>query len=849
MKRSLFAVALILWSHSSLAASGPDGLCHVLSPEWLVLALDYNDQNDAAFYAHDQARFDQWNVELEKLERGEIPDWTKIKARRELWARDYALMATQHLALASCSYFTISSPEDAAYAAGRHPERAISWVQSLGDRQTTPGAPLRACSDYQIGHYAFIHLAPAMKEGATYRISLADGRAYQVPFTPTLTVISSLKCNQIGYRPDARGKFAYLGAWVPVAGAVDFAAFKRFELRRDPGDEVVFKGDITLRAPVDISFGTNTLSKGIPYSGETTYQLDFSAVTNAGSFHLYVPGLGRSRSFLITPVAYGEAFYVQARGFYQQRCGTALQEPFTFWTRLPCHTNRIFQCGLIGNGGNDWRQANGKVFKEIKNLDFEVIKATARTNVSFAVSGGWHDAADYDRRESHHIAVWDLLGAYELNKAAFTDGQLNIPESGNGIPDILDEAAWGVEVWTRAQEADGGVCGRIETLSHPHHRGMPDRDTDPWFKSIPNRESTLSYAASAAWLASLLKPFDPARAAELLAHAERAYHWACRGTNFITQAEVTLPLGPGEGKEKGPLTLHWKEDPRDRIFPGMLAAEALYAATTNATYLDDVRTFGPDVVRYFKVYPNYLCHSWPMFRLASAAPGLYPSNLCAEARSELIRFANEREVFLDITPYRHPWNPAKSRRWGGALPATNARYFLLAWKLTGDTRYKSDALLSADFHLGCNPLGLVQTTGLGAVFPCVVQDAETRADGLFEPVPGLTPYGIISIPHGVMMQVYHMTLASEAKGGPSTQVSFLPPPYDGERPPIPLWRQTGPSSKNDPLNNEFTMQETLSPALFMFALLLDPGWMPDEALKQRHPRSAEELKAAWFRLP
>jgi hypothetical protein len=51
------------------------------------------------------------------------------------------------------------------------------------------------------------------------------------------------------------------------------------------------------------------------------------------------------------------------------------------------------------------------------------------------------------------------------------------------------------------------------------------------------------------------------------------------------------------------------------------------------------------------------------------------------------------------------------------------------------------------------------------------------------------------------------------------------------------------------LNNEFTVQETLSPAVLMFAALLEPGWMPDEALKNRAPRTPEALAESWFRIP
>lgn len=827
----------------------PRVACRVLAPQWLLVVDDYNDETDSKIYQKDRVAFDQWLAEVVKLESGEVPNWVQMKARQAQWIRDYVELSQQHRQMADASFFQIGAEGDAAYATPKGGVRAISWVQPLGDRLMPTNSPLRGCAEYQIGHYAFLNLPSPLREGGVYHIRQQDGRATSLTYSDRTTPLATLKINQLGYRPDAPEKYAYLGGWVPTVGPIDFSGVKQFEVCREPDGQVVFEGSVAKRAAADVKVGTNTLVKGIPYSGEDIYELNFSAVTNTGTFHIRIPGLGVSRSFLIKPDVYGEAFYVQARGFYHQRCGTALESPFTGWTRRPCHTNRVYACGLIGNGGNEWIGPNGKPFKEIHNLDFEVIRATMRTNASFAIYGGWHDAADYDRRESHHMALWDLLGTYELNPAAFADGQLNIPESGNGIPDLLDEAAWGLEVWTRAQESDGGVCGRIETLSHPHHRGMPDRDNDPWFKSVPTRESTLSYAASAAWLSRLLKPFDARQSADLLKHAQRAYDWALRGTSFVTRAHVTITQPSSRGMPPVSSDLAWKEEPTGHYFVGLLAAEELYRVTSDPSYRSDLNVFAPHAVRYFKVYPNFLGHSWSLYKLATAPDGMYPSNCCATARSELIRFASEREEWLRQAPYRHPWNPAKSRRWGGALPATSARYFILAWKLTGEDHFRTDALLSADFHLGCNALGLSHTTGLGSAFPCAVQDAETRADGLFEPVPGLTPYGIISIPFTTFSQVYHMTIPPEKALKAATTVSFLPPPFDGEHPPIPLWRQIGPSSRSDPLNNEFTMQETLSPAVLLFGSLLAPGWLPDASLKGRKPREANEVVEAWFRLP
>ena len=79
--------------------------------------------------------------------------------------------------------------------------------------------------------------------------------------------------------------------------------------------------------------------------------------------------------------------------------------------------------------------------------------------------------------------VSDLVNAYLAFPGNFLDAQLNIPESGNSIPDILDEARWGIEVWRQAQEPDGRVATWIEATSHPK-TSNPGHDHQPYYLGL-----------------------------------------------------------------------------------------------------------------------------------------------------------------------------------------------------------------------------------------------------------------------------------------------------------------------------------------------------------------------------
>ncbi len=803
----------------------------VLSPEWVVLANDYMDETDAQIYTAERPVFDRLLNEQEMLERGETPDWAALKYRQAVWSQLYGKVSDQHRWLRDPGSFSIEEAGAMGDAQRMHPRQAVSWVNELGDRDYAASSPLRACSDYEVGHYAFLRLPSGLTNGSAIRIRQKDGRVAEIHYNDGTLITPVIKVNQVGYLSDAREKYAYLGAWIPTVGPVDYSGCTSFELCREADGLVVMKGVPTVR------------STNLMYSGETIYEMNFSAVHEEGRFYIHVPGVGRSWSFVMGPAALGEAFYVAARGFYHQRCGVALEQPYTAWTRGRCHLPPVFACELVGNGGDIWKDSAGRTVKDIKGVDFEVIQATGDRTKAFDIWGGWHDAADYDRRQSHHFAAWDLMGVYELNSRVFLDGQLNLPESGNGIPDILDEVEYGLGVWKRAQRPDGAVCGRIETISHPHHRGMPDEDHDPFFKSVETRESTLTYAASAAQLGWLLRPFDRRKADDWLASAVRAYAWAVR-TNMPPVSRVVAVVEKNRGLPDGKRILKWQESPEAPLFAGFHAALQLYRATSNTVYRDDlVGLYMPHAFKNFDRYPNYLFQAWGIYEVAAWGFLDIPDGERCRAAGLLITRADEAMRLQGDTPYRHPWDPKKSRRWGGALSATQARYCILAWKLTKDERYRAAALLCADFHLGCNALGLVQTTGVGSAYVGMVQDAESRADEFLDPVPGITPYGIVSVPFGEREHVYSMEVSPQ-----SGRVYCLPSPFDVQNPPIPVWRQYGPNGRHDPLNNEFTLQETLSPLVLLFGTFLGPEWRPSKELKHHQPKRREAMNG-YFWLP
>jgi len=173
---------------------------------------------------------------------------------------------------------------------------------------------------------------------------------------------------------------------------------------------------------ISLRAADSALADGTLLTGETTLELDFSALTTVGTYRVCVAGLGCSWSFKVGPAALGGAFYVHARGLYHQRCGTNLTAEHTRWARNDVHhtlkgghppEDNDYRDHSADNWG--WRNEDGSFAPQ---KWFDVVAATATEETLPGVAGGWHDAGDFDRRDFHFGVVSDLVNAYLVRSFA-----------------------------------------------------------------------------------------------------------------------------------------------------------------------------------------------------------------------------------------------------------------------------------------------------------------------------------------------------------------------------------------------------------------------------------------------
>ena len=622
---------------------------------------------------------------------------------------------------------------------------------------------------------------------------------------------SVFKVNQVGYAVSQKKKFAYLGAWLGNAGALPLKhlAGKNFELRRSSDGRCVFKNTLQLRRE-------DPLYKGkTPFTGEEVLEADFSSFSRPGTYFLFVDGIGRSMDFSISAEALSEAFYIHARGLYHKRCGIAKKAPFTAWEAPACHSEV-----LRGRfPGRDEHYRKGKEEKSFGFFDrkgnrmavrhFELIKENPPyKELRVTAPGGWHDAADYDRRPYHLRIVSDLAMVYLMKPQNFIDGQLNLPESGNGIPDILDEAAWGVKHLLALQQSDGGVGTWIETTGHPGPgEGLPHKEKRTYYVSAPSRNGTLEYAAAVSTLALAVKKAGfPAEAEKYLDSAVRAWRFAMRIEHRLVSCF----------RLKNQL-ITYMEEPHLYGEYLLKAGVNLYILTGESQYLLPLTEKQEEILKDFNK------DFWKWSRLTWMSLELFPvkelSQIRAQYRKRLLREADKMLADQENAyPYRTLWHAhdagwVHTMGWGNYHPLRRAVTLIAAHKLTGEEKYLAGAWLANDFHNGANPLGRSMTSGLGKVYPVLFLDLISYTGRFKEFVPGITPYGNT---FGIDKNAVKMVYGENADRLPifrrHINLEFLSVPA-----------------------SEYSIWETIAPAAVTTGYLLEKPVQPPAELKNRKP--------------
>ena len=440
---------------------------------------------------------------------------------------------------------------------------------------------------------------------------------------------------------------------------------------------------------------------------DTVQAADFSSLKAPGNYYIEIAGVGRSWPFAIGPDVYDRAFYLTMRGFYGQRCGTAVDmgPEFAAYKHPACHLN------------GEFHESSGK--------------QGPRPNI-----GGWHDAGDYGRYVVNSgISTGSLLWAYEIFPAKVGKVKLNIPETGNGTPDILNEARFNLEWMLKMQDDDGGAWHK-QTSTHFSGFVMPQDDTLPseviGTGSAPFKSTcaTADLAAVAAIAARVYAPFDKKFAEQNLAAAKKAWQWTEKNPN------VTFKNPPGVST--GEYGDNNCSDER------LWAAAELWRTTGDASYnqyfLANYKNFTellrkPDAESWRQVAPMGL------WAYAMAKPKGTDAKAAAEIRQLTTAAAQEVAKETAKNGY-HVSLLTKDYVWGSnGVVANYGLQLLVANSFSPNPAFVNTALDNLHYLLGRNAFSLSWVTQLGANPYRYPHHRPSGADDNPEPWPGLLSGG------------------------------------------------------------------------------------------------------------
>ena len=292
------------------------------------------------------------------------------------------------------------------------------------------------------------------------------------------SIRAGIRVDQVGYLP-AWAKVALVPLPAPSASLAVIG--EKAELREVGGGRVVWEGSV----------------RPLEGAGKGWGAADWSAVRAEGTYVLSVGALS-SPPLRVAASAYDGALRLLLRSYFLQRCGVPLDDAETGLRHGPCH---------LEDGLTTRADAAGPAGRRL------------------AAAGGWHDAGDYGKYvATGAVAVAQLLAAFEACPALFPDGQLGIPESGNGRSDLLDEAAVELAWLLRMQRADGAAYSKLSGARWPD-LVAPDGDTQPRYVYGVSTAGTAKLGAVMAFAARVYSPVDRAAAARYRAAALRAWRY------------------------------------------------------------------------------------------------------------------------------------------------------------------------------------------------------------------------------------------------------------------------------------------------------------------------------------
>ncbi len=470
-------------------------------------------------------------------------------------------------------------------------------------------------------------------------------------------VPNKVKVNQIGYKPDDVKT-------VLTTSSKD----EKFKIVDAETEETVYVG----------RYGELGYDRALD---ENTRLGDFSDFKTPGKYKILSSPSGYSYEFSIGNDLYYEVYRDLVRMLFKQRCGYD-----------------GFDEEIIGPFAHDACHMGGAI-----------VYGSSKSN-TVDVSGGWHDAGDYGRYVVPGAkAVQDLLLAYEDYNQTADD--IGIAESGNGVPDLLDEAKYELDWMLKMQDAEtGGVYHKVTALVFPETVPAVE-ETDQLMLAPISYTATADFAAVMAKASVIYKDIDSNFAASCLEAAKKAYE-------YLMANEDMKPY-------KNPEDIVTGEYGDNLLDDELLWASAeLYIATGDKTYEKAVNEC---LSEYYSIGLGWAdVGTYAIYDLAKAKNiddkiKTTARDAVVKRADELMKRCDESDLFMALGD-EYPWG-------SNMTVANNGMTFLMASNLTKDSKYKEYAQRHRDYIFGVNGTAYCYVTGYGTLSPVSTHHRPSQALG------------------------------------------------------------------------------------------------------------------------
>ncbi len=516
-----------------------------------------------------------------------------------------------------------------------------------------------------------INAGQAAYNGTVYFDDVQIGSATGITPPPGKIVL-----NQAGFYPDAN-KIAI----------VEDSTSGPFYIIRDADEDTVYTGEL---GPIE----------SWTHSPLVVRKADFSEFSETGKYRVLVPALEQpSPAFEIKEEVHNAALHGSLKSYYYQRASIELESAYA----------------------GKWARAAGH--PDTRVLVHESAASVSRpAGTTIETPYGWYDAGDYGKYiVNSGIATYQLLALYEHFPSFFDTLVLNIPESDNNIPDILDECLWNLRWMLSMQDEDGGVYHKNTSLRHDGNI-MPHASSSSRYVIGKSTAASLDFAAVMAQASRIFHKYDEALAKSMYTAAIRAYDWAIENPEQI----FTNPSGVNTGE-------YGDRNVADEFV--WARAELLISSYGDLKYYNssdfsqnasipgwqDVRTLGLVSLSNYRKY----------------IPAIWSDSTTIKNR--LLNTANQFVSTYNRSAYgvvmgHENWNFT----WGSNAVAGNQGMILIqAYRITQNQNYLDAALSNLDYLLGRNATGYSFLTGFGEKSPLDPHHRPSYVDGIAEPVPGL----------------------------------------------------------------------------------------------------------------